>query len=642
MWKRAALFPDFDPSWFCPIADEVANIAINTFFNYCECQLICFFLSSYEFVQEGPVMPRSKNAIVKPPKLYCSHCQKEVENIVGDDSQYAVANCLTRPLLGDVIEVSEYQSGIDNGTRFYSQHAEPPIYFSRKGKRVSELKDRQLRDTAKEAIKVLKSYKVTEDGSGLKEPSVAYIVTHLSALRSHLASHFPVLKPKFDEYSDRVRRRAGESVPEDVDSSSDVFPQQADQQPSSRSEVVALEYESGDDHLSSTDVVHYSPTDASNGANADTGIDPATRASDESDDKSAVDEYDDSEYDDGDYDDYDDDSDDSDDVASREDAPVKKELTLRQVFEIIKATIPLNNSQASKMLTIFKNAYPEWRKKNPAMWKKYVTDGALLAAPSPEYLKQKRLRRVVCGLTKEDFVPFHDPVKRKEMLDRYEKTGSTIEVTEKTTLGDMLDFDVEKSLLLESPATLDPGAYVKLLEKVNAARPNLLSPDLLFIVDKAKYNDEQLRPNPERPKMNQFSLKLHSDGVQIAKNASLPECSPISFTIERIFPFDPLTGVRDDAKSLRIPSTMPAVHTISVYHGKGACCLFQYMEHMKSEMCRLSPNLNIVKNKGDSERKLVVTHVMTIADSVERSKRTGEFDFICHLTHLTTIRYKTA
>jgi hypothetical protein len=426
------------------------------------------------------------------------------------------------------------------------------------------------------------------------------------------------LKTKFNEYADRVRRRAADESQGVGDVvSSDAFPQRADQLSSPTSEVVALEDESGDDHLSTTDVVHCAPGDCDNdGANADTGIDPPTCASDESDDESVVDE-DDCEYDD-------DDCDGGDDVASPEDAPVKKELTLRQVFEIIKATVPLNDSQSTKILTIFKNAFPEWRKKNPAMWKRYVTNGALLAAPSPEYLKQKRLRRVVCGLTKDNFVPFFDKVKRKEMLDRYEKTGSTIEVNEKTLMGDMLDFDVEKSLLMESPATLDPGAYIKLLEKVNAACPNLLSPHLLFIVDKGKYNDEQLRPNPERSKMNLFSLKLHSDGVQIAKNASLPECSPISFTIEAIYPFDPLTGERDDSKSLRIPSTMAAVHTISVYHGRGACCLFQYMEHMKSEMCRLSPSLNIVKNKGDPERKLVVTHLLTIADSVERSKRTGE------------------
>jgi hypothetical protein len=581
-------------------------------------------------------MPRPRKTGEKPPELFCSHCEREVTNLIGGDSQYSVANCLTQPLVSDILEVSDYQSGIESGKNFYSEHADPPLYSSRRGKH-KDLKDRAKKNLAKDASNVLTSWRVTADGSGIKEPSVAYIVTHLENLKLHLQAHFPALKPKFDEYADRVRDR--NEARQGVDVAGDVAAQQEFARPPPPTQnVVALDYASDSDVPSSNNVVQFAnAAGSSSDAAVDVDVVVTTRASscdnadadyvDAVDDDSPISDYDTSFNDESDdehveLDAYDDES--CEDVDVPEYVPVRKQLTLRQVFEIIKATVPLNDSQCSKILTIFKNAFPEWRKKDPYMWKKYTTDGSLLAAPSPEYLKQKNIRKVVCGLTKEDYVPFHDPVKRERMLDLYEKTGSTIAVTEKSSMGDMVDFDVEKSLLMESPAALDPGAYIKLLEKVNAARPNLLSPDLLFIVDKAKYNDEQLKPNPERPKMNLFTLKIHSDGVQIAKNASLPECSPISFTIDRIYPFDPLTGARDDAKSLRIPSTMPAVHTISVYHGKGACCLFQYMEHMKREMCRLSPSLNIVKNNGDSDRKLVVEHLLTIADSVERCKRTGE------------------
>jgi hypothetical protein len=552
--------------------------------------------------------------------------------------------------------VADYQNGVESGTNYYSENIDPPLSNgSRKGKH-GTLGKRALINLAKGATKVLNSWKVTKGGSGLREPSVAYIVTHLKELKLHLQAHFPGLKRKFEDYVvDRLRRAANVAAQQDVHqppppTANVAARQDVHQTPPPTPNDVLPDYASDSDASSLNDVVQF-PVAAGPSSDAASMLDAGIAAttthagschavvedrpiSDDDtpfcdavvedrpisdDDTSFCDES----GDERDVDDYVEAGEESLDIPE-DGRPVRTQLTLRQVFEIIKATVPLNDSQCSKMLKIFKNAFPEWRKKEPHMWARYVTDGALLAAPCPEYLKQKKLRKVVCALTKDDFVPFHDPEKRKEMLDLYEKTGSTIKVTEKTTMGDMLDFDVEKSLLLESPATLDPGAYIKLLEKVNAARPNLLSPHLLFIVDKGKFNDEQLKPNPERPKMNLFSLKLHSDGVQIAKNASLPECSPISFTIERIYPFDPLTGARDDAKSLRIPSTMPAVHTISVYHGKGACCLFQYMEHMKSELCRLSPSLNNVKNKDDYDRKLVVEHLLTIADSVERSKRTGE------------------
>jgi hypothetical protein len=556
-------------------------------------------------------MPRPRDEPgEKPPELFCSHCARAVTNPISRDIQYSVANCLTQSLVSDILEVADYQSGIESGTNFYSEHVDPPLNNSSRRGKHKTLGTRALRELSKDATNILNSWKVTKDGSGLREASVAYIVTHLKELKLHLQAHFQALKPKFEDYVvDRLRRAGNVAAQQDV------------QPPPPTPNDVLLEYASDSDASSLNDVVPVTAGPSSDAAMLDAGIAATTTPANSCDavveDQSISDDdtsFCDESGDERVVDDYVEAGEESLDI--REDVPVRRQLTLRQVFEIIKATVPLNDSQCTKMLTIFKNAFPEWRKSDPHMWERYVTDGALLAAPSPEYLKQKKLRKVVCALTKEDFVPFHDPKKRKEMLDLYEATGSTIKVTEKTTMGDMLDFDVEKSLLLES--------YIKLLEKVNAARPNLLSPDLLFIVDKGKYNDEQLKPNPERPKMNLFSLKLHSDGVQIAKNASLPECSPISFTIERIYPFDPLTGARDDARSLRIPSTMPAVHTISVYHGKGACCLFQYMEHAKRELCRLSPSLNIVKNKGDFDRKLVVEHLLTIADSVERSKRTGE------------------
>ena len=255
-----------------------------------------------------------------------------------------------------------------------------------------------------------------------------------------------------------------------------------------------------------------------------------------------------------------------------------KRPTYRDAFEIIKATLLLTDSQCTKMLLIFSNLDPV------PDWENFPLDGRSLAKPKPEYLRLLKIRKVVCGLKKNDFVPFHKKEERKAMLTLFQETGHAISLDDPRYQhkGDIVDFDLEKSLLMESPGNLNPKLHGRMLEQVHAARPNLLSRPLLKLVDEHQWRVEKVNPNPLRAKMNLFALKFHADGVQIAKNSVSSECTPLSCAVDSIFPYDPETKRHDVGARLVIPSSMSPVHTVSLYHGRSACGPMEFGAHWKS------------------------------------------------------------
>jgi hypothetical protein len=293
----------------------------------------------------------------------------------------------------------------------------------------------------------------------------------------------------------------------------------------------------------------------------------------------------------------------------------KKRPTHRDAFEVIKATLLLTDSQSTKLLLIWVNLMPV------EDWENLPTDGRSLARPKPEYLRQLKIRKVVCGLQKKDFVPFHKEQVRKRMLAQFAETGHTISLDAPNYKhrGDILDFDIEKSLLMESPGSLNPQLELRMLQQIHAARPNLLSSDFLKLVDERRWRTENADGNPLRSKMNLFALKFHSDGVQIAKNSVSSECTPLSCAIDSVYPYDPETRTYDAAAGLVIPSSMSSVHTVSLYHGRQACGPMEFGVHWKAELKRLHPNAV----NPPPRRRLVIEQKMMIADAVERSKRAG-------------------
>jgi hypothetical protein len=539
-------------------------------------------------------------------------------NYTCDDAKYPEGRCLTSDLIRQIFEADRYQKGVDK--KVYDDVPNPANYPVGKGRGE---KDRSRKDNARDASKILRRWIDVE----CRQPTVRYICSNLPELREHLSSHHRLsldVPATSDSSTVQPTRDTDDASVDDVDSHEvTAFIDQLLNNTSPLEQDVCADFP--DNSSADSADVNCQPEDETVNAVVDpcpiSGVvdNVATGGYDFEEIVQLLSEI------------YVGDSSEflgrkSDDVTNNCQSGVQDDVvrelppkpSVRMCFAIAKATIPLNDSQCTKLLTIFDNVRPD-------NYDDMIKDGRYLAPPDPAYLKQMKVRKVVCGLTKADFVPFHDAKKRAKMMRHYEKTGSTIDNTSgKYPEGDILDFDVEKNILMTAPGNPNVKGFRKLLERTHAARPNLLSPDLLFIVDKGKFYDELLTPNPARPKMNLFSLMVHSDGVQIAKNSSLPECSPISFAIDRIYPFDSETGTWDEAQSLRIPSTMLVAQTISVYHGKGAADLFQYMEHFKKEMRRLSPTLHIVAGKGEPQRKLVVSHRLTIADSVERCKRTGE------------------
>jgi hypothetical protein len=542
-------------------------------------------------------------------------------NYAADDAKYPEARCLTQDLIKQILEADRYQRGVDEG--FYEDDPNPASYVIGKGR---GKKGRSLCDNAREASKILKKWINVE----CRQPTVRYICANLPELREHLRTHcgrsLDVADTSVNSIGQITTRDTDNGPVDDADPRvvNELIDQLLNNTSSLEQDVVSVDNcldnsvaDGADVRCQLEDASEHAvcdpcPTSAVLGNVAEGGYDLEeiiqllsevyvgdTRNFLGRESNAVTDEHQSS-------------------VPDKVIRELPPKPTVRMCFAIAKATIPLNDSQCTKLLTIFDNVRPD-------NYDDMIRDGRYLAPPDPAYLKQMKIRKVVCGLTKANFVPFHDPAKRDEMMRLYEKTGSTIDNTSgKFPYGDMLDFDVEKNILMTAPGNPNVKGFRKLLQRTHAARPNLLSPDLLYVVDKGKFFDELVTPNPARPKMNLFSLMVHSDGVQIAKNSSLPECSPISFAIDRIYPFDSATGTWDEAQSLRIPSTMLVAQTISVYHGKGTADLFQYMEHFKSEMCRLSPTLHIVARKDEPPRKLVVSHRLTIADSVERCKRAGE------------------
>ncbi len=588
----------------------------------------------------------------RPPGFACNKCGEPVVNLAGEDAKYPEARCLSREMIKKILEADAYQKAVDTGE--HPDVPNPPDYEKTKGRGKHA---RSVRDNARAASAILKKW--TDRVECMKRATARYIVANdekFEDVRKHLQEHFsltigtggtvtfgttaeptenandahfvdaPVViedsqQPVGDDLGDSQTEQ-GDAPPDDVrlDGYSyeeivsfvdeDARPDDVRVDSYSYDEIIPLVDETAgygyDDVVSSIKEVYVDELNNSQTLQEEQVSEQVQGYSYEEIVALLAELYVNQPS--------------NTEDAMSQDANLQETLekpSVRMCFAIAKATIPLNDSVCSKLMTIFNNVKPD-------NYDDMITDGRYLAPPDPEYLRQMKLRKTVCGLTKENFVPFHKQEKRDEMMRRYETTGTTIDTSKGNfPEGDIMDFDVDKVLLLESPGNLNPKGYKRLLERVHAARPNLLSPDLLYIVDKGKFFEELRKPNDDRPKKNLFSLMIHSDGVQIAKNSSLPECSPISFAIDRICPFDPSTGAVDEARALVIPSTMLIAQTISVYHGKGTADLFQYMEHFKSEMCRLSPSLHIVERKGEEERKLTVSHRLTIADSVERSKRTG-------------------
>lgn len=294
----------------------------------------------------------------------------------------------------------------------------------------------------------------------------------------------------------------------------------------------------------------------------------------------------------------------------------KRRATHREVFEIFKAREFVTDDLMSKLLTYWRMYMPQ------SDWKNFTTNARNLSARTVRrHFKKFKIRKVVDGLKVTDGVPYHDREKREIMLARYDGPARTTIAEEKIkSYGDCVDFNLEESLLMEGPGILEPDKHLRLLRRLHAANPDLLSPHFLKIVDPVRYHKERLIPNKGRSKMNYFALKWHADGVQIAKNSTKANSLPISFAVDRVAPYDPDTQEVDASRCLIVPARLAPICTTTVFHGKGKCDLFQLTEHWHAEECRLHPSRRL--SPGES-RRLVVENRNRIGDSPIKAQFTG-------------------
>jgi hypothetical protein len=282
-------------------------------------------------------------------------------------------------------------------------------------------------------------------------------------------------------------------------------------------------------------------------------------------------------------------------------------VTHRQAFERIKATLMLSDSVMNKILSI-------WKKLKPVEdWDKFTTDARLLARPGKMYMAELPIRKVICGLSVKDGIPYHDAQKKEEMLQRFATTGTALDVTEKTIFGDVVDFSIQDCLLLRSPGMTNSRSYFELLTCLNAANPLLLSSKLLQLVDKKAYHNECLHGAAEgRSKMNCFFLQAFTDGLQVAKSSTKPQGIPILCALHRVCPYEPVSKSVDWERGMRIPYRFSDPFTVVLYHGSKKPELFDFTKKFFQELHFLHPKKEMLPGEN---RELVVEFFLQIADT---------------------------
>jgi hypothetical protein len=544
---------------------------------------------------------------------YCYICEKQVMNFAnGRRSEkvgvlFPFADCLTVPLIEDILKTSAYEKRTAGAPPVKNPPAE-------KSKTLSSGSERAKRDNARSAASVLREWKA----AGLTDNAKFYVKTNHHNLEDFLKSHHhidvgernAVASSTDDGSAAQSNPEAAGGYPEATNEAADatvavpaiVCFEDEENYPWYESDVLVPGLEDYESE-SEVDDFEWIVDDEVDLEDDDESQQGASSAGLESVEPSQA----------------------SLEVGGgtgESEVPLytleKRQATHREAFEMIKATLVLTDEETSTMLAIWKNLQPV------PDWKNFVTDGRLLARPAKNYSHIKP-RRVACGFTKADGVPYHDEEKQREMMERFAAKGHTVPEEKIQHWGDCVDFGIEDSLLMRSPGNLHPKGHKMLLKRVHAADPNMLSLPFLQIVDKELYNQERLKPNPLRSKMNFFSLKKHADGVQIAKNSTASEGLPVSFAIDKVAPYDPDTGTVDFKRAIVVPARMATVHTITVYHGRGKCDLFAMLQHCRDEEYRLHPgNRQPDDEASSSSREMVVEMLMVIADTPMKAQLTGE------------------
>lgn len=296
--------------------------------------------------------------------------------------------------------------------------------------------------------------------------------------------------------------------------------------------------------------------------------------------------------------------------------------TIRNVLTLIKAKCFLSDNVMTEILTMFHNLKPVMDYKN------LPKNGKSLALPAYQFLKNFNVRKVNNNLGVGQQVP----------LLASDTVVETIAAQRRASPkeGEVLDFSIEDSLFMDGPGMYHADAYRILLRRINAAFPKFLSPKLLKVADRQQYDMEDAKNLLHlRSKMNFFCLKIHGDGVQIAKNGQRPTAIPLLASIDSICPYDHNTKTVDWNNEVRIPYRLAKPFIIVVYHGLKKPDMYQFLEKFFEELTRLDPDAD-----GDDAlpRRCVVQIKCIICDSPMKSWFTGKsFQYSVCCTFLTQV-----
>jgi hypothetical protein len=256
----------------------------------------------------------------------------------------------------------------------------------------------------------------------------------------------------------------------------------------------------------------------------------------------------------------------------------EKKYSICEVMEIYKAIERPSDRSLTKLLTLLHRLKP-----TPDYDKLPKKGRALCEKRQKAAVASVDIRRVDCGFTVGDGERFHPKPGRPTPFN-----------IPKPVKGDVVDFGIESSILLTGHGNTNGCHHRRLLQRLNAAYPDLLSETLLKVADEALYYQER-RENRlgRRPKMNFFSLKGFVDGMQIANNSAKPQAYPTLATIERICKYDP-----DDPNTfpeywktgIKIPLQFSQPFIVNIYHGKKKPNIFQFYKKMFQELRHLDPH----------------------------------------------------
>jgi hypothetical protein len=359
----------------------------------------------------------------------------------------------------------------------------------------------------------------------------------------------------------------------------------------------------------------------------------------------------------------------------------QEKYNLRYVLELYKAMRSIPDSSMTFLLGLFKKYRPVVSRD---YYDRLPSDGRSLCTPANSLLKDVPIRRVHCGLGVADGRPVTHTKSRKaeekeeaeyfsdnehDYISSSEEGGSSDDEipegddykakivkpprTKKQAIkqsivhfGDVVDFGIEKGIYLESAGNTNGKHHRAMLLRVNAAKPKLLSQDLLRVADAEQIYTSPAASSEGRSSMNHFALRMHVDGVEIAKNSVKSSATPLLAAVDRIDPFDETGATMDERvrvdEGICIPVHFGLPFVISLYHGTKKPDMYDFFRVFLEELEVLDPGISneeameiaVSQGKPPSPRRIVVTIRTACCDTPMKSWLTGEVLIHLQINHL--------